>query len=386
MLERSVSAARWSRWYRLPTVCVGAWPKIADVHPSGSGRLVLAALAAAIVAAALSGCGGSGGPAGVVTLSQPSGAPSAPVRVLKLATVLGPVTSSSTKLTQAACPTGSSTSGGGIATILAGGGTPSSSLHVDGTAPAGPGMRSINSSGAVAAGWRALGATGGQDVVGGVTTVYAICLRGKAFGHPARIVVARVAGPVVAARTARATATCPAGSILLGGGGETQVTSGGNSPSLRLIGSYPSNAAGAALPDGARSPASWSALADSGGQGDPHVATTAFALCASVPGAQTTVAMASRPGPLPAGSATPATANCPPRAVLISGGAEAGPRSGLPQQGLHLTGSFPSSAAGVGVRDRHGADSANSWTARAESGGQGSPAGTFTTAFAVCLS
>jgi hypothetical protein len=356
------------------------------VYARVRSRVVLAALAAAIAAAALGGCGGSGGPAGVATLSQPSQAPRALVRVLKLATVLGPVRSAATKLGQAACPSGSTTAGGGIATILAGGGKPSSSLHVNGTAPAGPGMRSVSSSGAVAAGWTALGATGGQDVLGGVTTVYAMCLSDKPFGRPARIVVARVAGPVAAARTARATASCPTGSTLLGGGGETQVTSGGNSPSLRLIGSYPSNGAGAAVTDGTGTPTSWSALADSGGQGDPHVRTTAFALCASALQAHTTVAVASRPGPLPAGSATPVTANCPPREVLISGGAEAGPRTGLPQQGLHLTGSFPSNAAGVGVRSGHGADAANSWTARAESGGQGSPAGTLTTAFAVCLS
>jgi hypothetical protein len=321
----------------------------------------------------------------VVTLSRPSATSSAPVRVLKLATVLGPVRSAATKLAQAGCPRGSTTVGGGIDTILAGGGKPSSSLHVNGTAPAGPGMRPIGSSGAVAAGWTALGATGGQAVLGGVTTVYAMCLRGKPLGRPARIVVADVAGPVAAARTARATATCPTGSMLLGGGGETKVTGDGNSPSLRLIGSYPSSAAGAAVTDGAGSPSSWSALADSGGQGDPHVRTTAFALCASAPRAQTTVAVASRPGPLPAGSATPVTANCPGGDVLISGGAEVGPRTGLPQQGLHLTGSFPSDAAGVGVRSRHASPDANSWTARAESGGQGSPAGTLTTAFAVCL-
>jgi hypothetical protein len=339
-----------------------------------------------MVAVTLGGCGGSGGPAGVVTLSEPSDAASTPVRVLKLKTVLGPVRSAATKLAQAACPSGSTTAGGGIATILAGGGKPSSSLHVNGTAPAGQGMRSISSSGAVVAGWTALGATGGQDVLGGVTTVYAMCLRGKPLDHPAKIVVARVAGPVAAARTARATATCPTGSMLLGGGGETQVTGGGNSPSLRLIGSYPSDGAGAAVTNGSGSPTSWSALADSGGQGDPHVRTTAYALCASLPRAQTTVAVTSRSGPLLAGSATPVTANCPSREVLISGGAEAGPRTGLPQQGLHLTGSFPSNTAGVGVRSGHGGDGANSWTARAESGGQGSPAGTLTTAFAVCLS
>ena len=51
-----------------------------------------------------------------------------------------------------------------------------------------------------------------------------------------------------------------------------------------------------------------------------------------------------------------------------------------PQQGIHLTGSFPSNAAGTMVTT---SGSATSWTGRAEAGGQSAP-NTETTAFAVC--
>jgi hypothetical protein len=97
----------------------------------------------------------------------------------------------------------------------------------------------------------------------------------------------------------------------------------------------------------------------------------------------TQVALTTHPGPLSPGGVTTATANCPTGTVLLSGGVSTGPANGQPQQGLHLTGSFPSSPAGDPVT-ASGTD-ANAWTARAESGGQGSPAGTATTAFAVCL-
>jgi hypothetical protein len=52
----------------------------------------------------------------------------------------------------------------------------------------------------------------------------------------------------------------------------------------------------------------------------------------------------------------------------------------VPQQGIHLTGSFPSNAAGTMVTT---SGSATSWTGRAEAGGQSAP-NTETTAFAVC--
>jgi hypothetical protein len=236
-----------------------------------------------------------------------------------------------------------------------------------------------------AAGWAAAGATGGQLVFGGVTTAYAICLRLAPGTATPTVVVARSPGPAVAATTTRVIATCPSGELLLGGGGEASVTKGSASPSLHLIGTFPSDAQGRAVANAAVGASSWSALADAGGRTGTGVQTVAFALCAHVAGRQTSVALASRPGPLRAGSATSVTATCPASSVLISGGALTGPNTGSPQQGLHLTGSFPSGTGGAPVTPARPGAAANSWTARSESGGQGSPAGTATTTFALCL-
>ncbi len=304
-----------------------------------------------------------------------------------LATARGPAAPATTTAATAPCPAGTTVTGGGIATTLIGGGTPPSSLHVDGSAPAGPGGKPPTSASGTAAGWSALGATGGQIVLGGATTAVALCVGGPLGGRPAAVVVvvATVPGPAVAATTATATASCPAVGSLLGGGGYATVSRGSASPSLHLIGSYPSDAEGSPVAAGSARPGSWSALADAGGRTGSGVQTIAFAVCARAAGLRTTVAVAAKPGPLPAGSVTTATAGCPAPSVVIGGGARTGPAMGAPQQGLHLTGSFPSdpggrpawSAAGAGV---------SAWSARSESGGQGSPAGTLTTAFAVCLS
>lgn len=334
-------------------------------------------------AAVLAGCGASvRGPRGVVVLTPPF--PGAPARMMALATARGPAAPATTAAATATCPAGTTVTGGGIATTLIGGGTPPSSLHADGSAPAGAAGKPPTNSGGVPAGWSALGATGGQIVLGGATTAVALCLRGTLGGRPPAVVIAAVPGPAVAATTATATATCPAGGSLLGGGGYATVSRGSASPSLHLIGSYPSDAHGSPVTAGSARPGSWSALADAGGRTGSGVETIAFAVCVPSTGLRTTVALAAKPGPLPAGSATTATAGCPAPSVLIGGGARSGPATGAPQQGLHLTGSFPSDPDGRPAWSAAGAE-VSAWSARSESGGQGSPPGTLTTAFAVCL-
>jgi hypothetical protein len=322
-------------------------------------------------------------PNGFVALSRVS--PAAPARVVAVATVLGPSAPATTERVPSACPSGTTTAGGGIADTLIGGATPPSSLHADGSAPTSATGRAPARSGSVLSGWVAVGATGGQLVLGGATTSYAMCVHGTALGRPS-VVAATVPGPAVAATTARATASCPAGELVVGGGGLAAVTKGSASPSLRVVGSFPSDAHGAAVKDSAGDPAAWSAIADAGGRTGTGVETSAFAVCVSAARAHTVVARRSTPGPLPASTATPTTAGCPGTAELLSGGADTGPASGAtPQQGLHLTGSFPSDAKGIGPGSARVGKLVNSWTARAESGGQGSPAGTVTTAFALCL-
>ena len=303
------------------------------------------------------------------------------VEVVAIRTLRGPAAPATTVKATGGCPAGAVLLGGGISVAPMDGGTPPPSLHVDGThpsdsagLPAAPGTRP--------GAWTAVGATGGQLVIGAGTTEFALCARGVAA--TSQIAVASVAGPASAATTARATATCPARTSLLGGGGLTALTSRAEpSPSLHLTGSFPSGSDGSPIAVPGSAANSWTAVADSGGRSGSGVETTAFAVCGAVGRGRTQVALSARPGPLSPGGVTTSTASCPTGTVLLSGGVSTGPATGQPQQGLHLTGSFPSSPAGDPVT-ASGAN-ANAWTARAESGGQGSPAGTATTAFAVCL-
>jgi hypothetical protein len=261
-----------------------------------------------------------------------------------------------------------------------GGGTPPPSLHLGGTHPSdSAGLPAA--SGTRPGAWTAVGATGGQVVVGAGTTEFALCVGEVAA--TSQVIVASVAGPAVAATTARATATCPARTSLLGGGGLTAVASqAGPSPSLHLTGSFPSSPDGSPIAVSGTSAGSWTAVADSGGRTGSGVETTAFAVCGAVRSGGTEVALSTRPGPVSPGGVATATAGCPAGTVLLSGGVQTGVPNGPPQQGLHLTGSFPSSPAGDPVTAS--GTNANAWTGRAEAGGQGSPAGTATTAFAVC--
>jgi hypothetical protein len=351
------------------------------MYPS-AWRAVASVAAVGLLAGALSACS--------TPPLHPNGSTSlpaegqSPARVVAAVTLRGPAAPAATVAAPALCAAGATLSGGGVSTTLIGGGRPPSSLHADGTLPAGADAKPLTGSGARAAGWIGLGATGGQLVLGGVTTSYAICLGGSPLGTPT-IVVATLPGPAVATTTVRPTAVCPAGDRVIGGGGLASVTKGSASPSLHLIGSFPSDAAGVAAVAGSTDPTAWSAVADAGGRTGSGVETTAFAICGSAKRGHTQVGVTSVPGPLPASAATTATASCPGSDELISGGASTGPRSGSPQQGLHLTGSFPADAAGVGVGFSPSSAAINSWTARSESGGQGSPSGTMTTAFAVCL-
>jgi hypothetical protein len=314
-----------------------------------------------------------------VTLLPPS--KSGPlVEVVAIRTARGPAAPATTVKATGSCPAGTVLVGGGISVAPLGGGTPPPSLHVDGTHPSDPAGRPVTS-GARLGAWTAVGATGGQLVIGAGTSEFALCVKGAPAAST--VEVARVPGPAVAATTARATATCPGGTSLLGGGGLTAVTSnGGPSPSLHLTGSFPSSPDGSPIAVSGSAAGSWTAVADSGGRTGSGVETTAFAVCGSVGSGGTQVALSSRPGPLSPGGVTTATATCPAGTLLLSGGVETGPRSGPPQQGLHLTGTFPSSPAGEPVTAS--GTNANAWTGRAEAGGQGSPAGTTTTTFAVC--
>jgi len=324
---------------------------------------------AVALALVLAACAPPGGATSSASRRLPLDSDPEAAGTLAVAAASGPAAPATAVTVTASCPAGSLLVGGGVGTALAGGGKPPSSLHANGSVP-------------TKDGWRATGATGGQPVLAGQTTSFALC----AAGGPAstRIVEATSPGPRAARTVAQATASCPAGSLLVGGGGWTG-TPGDDpgSPSLHLLGTFPSDATGAPAADGSQAD-SWTARAGAGGRSGTGLETDAYALCASWPGHRTVARSATRPGPLDPGGSLAVVASCPAGTSLLSGGSLTGlAGGGVPQQGLHLTGSYPSDTQGVPFVKAVAEGFA--WGSRAEAGGQGSPPGTATTAFAVCL-
>ncbi|HEX3426559.1 MAG TPA: hypothetical protein VHT30_10545 [Acidimicrobiales bacterium] len=284
---------------------------------------------------------------------------------------LGPAAPGSTVQVSATCPSGTAPVGGGASTLLVSGRMPPSSLHVLGSFPV------AAEGGTRVASWVTIGATGGQLVFGGQTTSLVVCTDLNL--PPLQVVLTSAAGPARSATISKATATCPPGATLVSGGAD--VSAPASSPSLHLIGSFPSLAAGAPAPQGS-TPASWTAIADAGGRGGSGIRITAYAVCGT--GSRfrpARLAVADVPGPRTASTAMSATARCAAGTTLLGGGVNTGLPSGqAPQQGIHLTGSFPSLSSGqvaaAGTRP-------TGWTARAESGGQPTP-NIVTTSYALC--
>jgi hypothetical protein len=208
-----------------------------------------------------------------------------------------------------------------------------------------------------------------------LTTSLAVC-SASGPGNLA-VVVESTFGPSGPAASASATASCPAGTALYGGGASTQVPPDPIQPSLHLIASYPSDSAGNPAADGSTA-ASWTAIGAAGGAQINSGKTTAFAICGPGPGAR--VVRTSAAGPDVASSEVTVTALCPAGTLLMGGGVNTDLNGGTPQQGVHLTGSYPSTPAGAPVAS---GESAGAWAVIVHAGGQPTP-GTQSHTFAMC--
>jgi hypothetical protein len=295
----------------------------------------------------------------------------------------------------ASCVRGSTLVGGGIYQDSLSGAQPINGLRIHGSMPGStPGRPAAASS--VPPSWTALGGFGGQAENGDFVRAFAICLSGGPPGiSDTTLVTKTVKGPDAAATDKNVTVSCPSTMRLIGGGASTSPAS---APSLKPIGSYPSTASGEPLASGARDPQSWTATGAAGGMqfGTGHPTTTVYAICAHE--LETHVAVArtdlidhpAGPGNLNPGSDpfAIATAACKPGTVLLGGGVladgnAAGPDQGIPQQGVHVRGSYPSDSRGKAIGD--GATRVFAWSVIVQSGGQPTP-GTDTHAFALCAS
>ncbi len=306
----------------------------------------------------------------------------------------------------AACPAGSRLVGGGsyLRRVSDPAALPTNGLVLGATTPStgsSPVDLSVADGALDPASWMSIANYTGVSEASNQASTFALC---ATAGGPAHTLV-KTATRTGAVATQEvnppnlATATCPAGARLVGGGAATrtpdQVDDGvtvGNNGNLKPLGSYPSDAAGVPAPDGSTAANSWSAYG-SAGITSPTDTVTAFALCSSDAGTPPVhVARVDVDGPdaQPGTTPTIATATCPAGTRMLGGGYRvdetvAGAGSGLqPQQGYHMRGSHP---GGPSTPAADGATDPASWTALVQAGGQNLSAGKHMTtrAFAMCV-
>lgn len=128
--------------------------------------------------------------------------------------------------------------------------------------------------------WTVTGLNGGGGNQSNTTYAFALC----STAGPAvtvTVVHAEAAGPALATTAGQTTASCPAGTALLGGGGFISDAFGlPGSQGDHLTGSYPSDATGTPVASGAAG--SWTAASHTGGVDSGSLTQTdAWAMCAS---------------------------------------------------------------------------------------------------------
>lgn len=310
----------------------------------------------------LAGCAPTMGAAGDRATSGPVSAPPGGTPVAGVGAP-GPRAAGTTQRMTVSCPGGQPAHGGGVLADVSSGPAPSPTLRLDASAPDGEG------------GWYATVAVGGQSESAARTRVFAVC---SASVGPIQEVTATVPGPESAGSARTATASCPRGLVAVAGGGQVDLAGGRSAPRhFFLIGTYPSTPTGMPVAHGVAG--AWSAEGAIGGMPLTGGRVRAVALCGA-PSGMLIVADSAR-GPTAPAAAALAVATCPSGASLVSGGALTGlPARGVPPQGLHLRGSFPSDATGQAPS---GGGVAGSWSAVANNGGLAS-LGASTTAFALC--
>jgi hypothetical protein len=251
-------------------------------------------------------------------------------------------------------------------------------IHIDGSFPTQDGTTQSPGGALTPTRWIAAGGSGGAVPDDAQTLAYAVCV--IAGPTSTQVVVAATPGPSGTFQMVHATATCPAGTRLLGGGSRTTP---GTVGSLKPNGSFPSDQSGTPFLSGI-DPGSWTVTGLNGGGGDQSNTTYAFALCATAGVLPTvTVVHTQVPGPAPASTPAQTTATCPAATALLGGGGLISDAFGLPgSQGDHLTGSYPSDTAGTPVASGIAA----SWTAASHTGGVDSGSLTQTDAWALCAS
>jgi len=129
--------------------------------------------------------------------------------------------------------------------------------------------------------WSAYGSAGAPNPATQVTTAFAVCSTDTTV--QTQVARADSAGPQAGSTFTTSTVACASGALLDGG---VSVDLSGATPQqgVHLRGSYPSDASGSPLGNGALNPGSWGAVVQAGGQATPGTNVHVFALCVAGPG------------------------------------------------------------------------------------------------------
>lgn len=336
----------------------------------------------------------------LLTVAVPSAAyaKTADVTVVTPGATLGPATPFTGVSSHADCVDGLVSGGGADQAI--GSDEMSNGNHVMGMVPSVDGVTEYTDTpgivGSDVAHWMAFGGSGSRSSDAFSTTPYAICLHSNLIRHT-QVVMNKASGPTSGLSSKLVTATCPAGTVLIGGGARTTPASVG---SLKPIAGFPTfndaahHFGSIAAGDGERDPDSWTAVGGIGGGRGADNMTYAYAICSTddidLKHVSTTVHFSELSGPDTASTGRTATTGCSREdGQLVSGGAAISGGNVTTTDftkatsgGPHLNGSFPSDAAGTPVRD--GGTNPSHWTAATHSGGSPSP-GSYSDVWALCL-
>ena len=216
--------------------------------------------------------------AGVASAGAAPSLPLVPLVTTHVAAVSAPMTNTPASATNAVtqCPVGTKLLGGGIRVGKASPTdttTPTNGLKVNGTYPSDVSATPLAHHAIDPSFWTAAGGFATQSEAGDQVTSFAVCASVGPVGSVDRVVeVASIQGPTAAETTASATATCPKGTTLVGGGA---LGTPATSPSFKPVGSYPSTNSGTMLTNGATNPRSWTVVGSAGGTANPANVTTA---------------------------------------------------------------------------------------------------------------
>lgn len=284
--------------------------------------------------------------------------------------------------TDADCANSDIVSGGGMNVTGSGGG-------VMETTPSNNGSSESVNSAASPAHWLGIGGTGNNGVGTFTVQPFALCFNSSTITGT-QVVVNSASGPTgttLPSAMESVTATCPANTLLLGGGGESTLAS---NKSVKLIAGYPSySSSGLAAADGDTNPDSWTAVALNGGMSGTGNTTYAYAICGNSTTPTVTVRRSSASGPT-SGTKTVTTGTaCGSGQNLIGGGASvsggdptASSFAAPGNQGDHLNGDYPSDSSDTLAPN--GSTTTENWTAIAAAGGMGS-SGDETDVWGLCI-